>query len=470
MTVSLSKKDVVWSYTAQFFKVASGILILPIILRMLTVEEIALNYLLVALGAMAALFDFGFSPQFGRNITYVFSGAQELKKEGLQVVEKSQAINYNLLVNIIGTAKYVYLRIALVIAAFLLTFGTWYIYEVTNGFTSVNNAFLIWIVTIIASFFNFYFAYFDSLLIGRGLIKEANKAMILSKIAYLFISISSLYLDFGLLGVSVASLISAFSYRIISYNYFYDKAFLKIIKGIRVDLIKRKELFGNIWHNSRKLGLVLFSGYAINNLSMFLAGLYLDANAIASYGILRQLVGIILPISSTLFISYNPTFSSLRMTGNDSRLIKVFAFSMNVYYVLFILGTSFLIFFGQAILYSIGSQAFLPSVTIILIYGIMVLLEGNHSNFATFIVTNNKVPFLKSSIIAGVFVILGDFLILVYTDYGIMGLILVQGIVQLSYANWKWPLVVCQEFSLSFLNFLHIGFNESLKKFKSIYV
>jgi len=90
--VSLSKKDVVWSYTAQFFKLASGILILPIILRMLTVEEIALNYLLIALGAMVALFDFGFSPQFSRNITYVFTGATDLKKDGVRVVKDSNTI------------------------------------------------------------------------------------------------------------------------------------------------------------------------------------------------------------------------------------------------------------------------------------------------------------------------------------------------------------------------------------------
>lgn len=469
MGISLSKKDVIWSYLAQSFKLASGILILPIILTMLTTEEIALNYLLAALGGMVALFDFGFSPQFGRNITYAFSGAQDIKKEGVRTVIKSPHINYSLIVNLIGTAKSVYLRISIIIAVFLITFGTWYIYEVTESFTSVDNVLLIWLVTIISSFFNFYFAYFDSLLIGRGLIQEANKAMIISKTVYLVISVSTLYMGFGLLGVSIASLMSAFVYRTISYKYFYDKAFLKLIDGIHVDLQKSKELFKNIWHNSRKLGLVLLSGYAINNLSMFLAGLYLNSNEIASYGILRQLVGIIGPMSSTLFISYNPTFSSLRVTGDKDRLIRVFAFTMNVYYLLFIPGALLLIFLGPTALHFIGSQALLPSVAIIVMYCTMVLLEGNHSNFATLIVTNNKVPFLKSSLIAGIFVVLGDYFVLVYTHYGIMGLILVQGIVQLCYANWKWPLVVCQEFNLSFFNFVRIGFNESVKKVKSIY-
>src|SRR5690606_18069763 len=209
----------------------------------------------------------------------------------------------------------------------------------------------------------------------------------------------------------------------------------RAIEGVRVDFPKRKELLGSIWYNSRKLGLVLLSGYAINNFSIFLAGLYLDADAIASYGVLKQLVGVILLLSSTLFVSYNPTFSSLRIKGDDSKLIKTFAFSMNVYYVLFIAGATFLVLFGQSILQGIGSQAFLPSSTIIIAYCIVVLLEGNHSNFATFIVTKNQVPFLKSSIIAGLLVVFGYFFILDYTNYGIMGLIAIQGLVQLCYAN-----------------------------------
>src|SRR5690606_42039783 len=103
MSVKLTKKDVIWSYLAQFFGIASGIFILPIILRLLSTEEIALNYLIGSLGSMVALFDFGFAPQFGRNITYVFSGAQEIQKKGIQDVNGLGEINYNLLANMINT-------------------------------------------------------------------------------------------------------------------------------------------------------------------------------------------------------------------------------------------------------------------------------------------------------------------------------------------------------------------------------
>ncbi|WP_313367851.1 hypothetical protein [Sphingobacterium mizutaii] len=192
MGVKLTKKDVIWSYLAQFFGIASGIFILPIILRLLSTEEIALNYLIGSLGSMVALFDFGFAPQFGRNITYVFSGAQEIQKKGVQDVNGLGEINYYLLANMVNTAKFVYLRIVIFSGIVLCTFGTWYIYSVTNGFTSVNHVIWIWIFTIISIFLSFYFTYFDSLLIGRGLIRKAKIAGIISKVVYISLAISFL--------------------------------------------------------------------------------------------------------------------------------------------------------------------------------------------------------------------------------------------------------------------------------------
>jgi len=84
MSINLSKKDVVWGYFAQFFSLATGLITLPLILNMLSTEEIAMNYLMITIGSLVSLFDFGFAPQFGRNITYIFSGAQELKKKELK--------------------------------------------------------------------------------------------------------------------------------------------------------------------------------------------------------------------------------------------------------------------------------------------------------------------------------------------------------------------------------------------------
>ena len=58
MNISLSKNDIIWGYFAQFFSIASGIITLPLILRMLSAEEIGMNYLMLTIGSLVALFWF----------------------------------------------------------------------------------------------------------------------------------------------------------------------------------------------------------------------------------------------------------------------------------------------------------------------------------------------------------------------------------------------------------------------------
>jgi len=461
--INISKKDIWWSYFAQFFNTVAGLIILPLILRLLSAEEIGMNYLMLTIGSMVALFDFGFAPQFGRNITYVLSGAKELKKEGVVVVD-SKDIDYRLLSTMIHTARYVYRRISFIVLITMLTLGSGYIYNVTDGFTNVNNSFIIWLVYSISTFFNIYYSYYTSLLTGKGLIMEARKASVYSRLTYAIIAASLLLMGIGLLGVALANLIAPFVHRYFSYNYFFTQDLKKEIGAFKISKQEKIDLFKMIWHNSKKLGIVWVCGYVVTKLSLFMAGLYLSLSDIASFGLMMQLITLITSFSGTLFLAYQPMFSSLRIQNNNHLLIRKFAFSMNVQYVLYLIGIFLLVFLGPWILTLIGSNATLPSNLIVLLYALVVLLETNHVSFVTIIATNNKIPFVNSAVIAASCIALGNFLSLQYTSLGILGLVLVQGLTQLPYNNWIWPYVVCKEFNISFLSFIVIGIKESLHR------
>lgn len=457
--IKITKKDVLWSYFSQIFSVASGLITLPLILKLLSAEEIGMNYLMLSLGALVSLFDFGFTPQFSRNIAYVFTGAQVLKKEGVSVSETS-TINYRLLATMIHTAEFVYRRLAIVVLVVMLTLGTYYIYYVTKGFTNIDNSLSIWVFYSIGTFFNIYYSYYASLLIGKGLIMESKKAMVYSRVVYILLAFVFLFSGLGLMGVVLANLIAPFVNRFISYSYFFTEEIKAKIGVYTISKNEKLELFEIVWYNAKKLGLVFVGSYAINKLSIFLAGLYLSLSDIGSYGLMIQLFGLLSMVSGMVFSVFEPRFSSLRTKGDNNALIKEFAFSMNVYYLTFIIGAICLLYLGPYFLSFISSNVALPSFFIMLLFATVLFLEGNHSNFATLIVTNNSVPFVTSSLIAGFFIGFGDFISLKYTGYGILGLVLVQGLVQIAYANWKWPFVVLKEFNISFYSFLLVGINE----------
>ena len=464
--IKITKKDIIWGYIAQFFTLASGVLVLPPILRLLSPNEVGMNYLMLNVGSLVALFDFGFAPQFGRNISYVLSGAKELKKEGVGESNDNSEINYHLLANMISTAKYVYRRLAIIVLVFMLTIGTLYIFKVTEGFENVKNSFLIWIIFSISIFFNVFYTYYASLLTGSGKIKEAQKAMVYSRIVYVILTLLFLKIHWGLMGVVLARLVAPFVNRYLSYLYFYTQELKERINLIVITKQEKVDLFLIIWHNAKKLGLVFIGAYTINQLSLFLAGLFLPLSTIGSYGLMIQLFGIISVVAGTFFNIHQPVFASLRINKDNDGLMKKFSFTMTIFYVLFFLGTLLILFFGTFILQFIHSKTILPSAGIMLIYSVVLFLEKNHSYFATLIVTNNNIPFVKASLISGFFIALGSYLSLSFTTFGIMGLILVQGIVQLSYNNWKWPLYIFKEFKISFSSFLRLGILESFNKIR----
>lgn len=469
MSIVLTKRDVFWGYFAQFFSMASGIIVLPLVLRMLTPEEIGMNYLMLTVGSMVSLFDFGFAPQFGRNISYIFSGAQVLKKEGVEINENhSQEINYKLLSTMIHTARYVYQILAIVALLVMLSFGTLYIFKVTNGFENVNNSLIIWIVYSLSTFFNIYYTYYTSLLTGKGLIKESKKAMVYSKIAYITFIIIFLLLGLGLLGVAIANLLSPFVGRVFSKKYFFTVELKDKINQFTITPEDKSELFKIIWYNSKKLGLVFIGSYAISKFGMFLAGLYLSLKEVSSYGLMIQLVGIIVTIAGTLFTIYNPKFAELKVKNNKKELLKTFSYSMGVYYSIFLLGSLMLIFLMPGLLVYIKSNALLPATGILILYLLVTLLERNHSIFSSIIVIGNTVPFVRIALISGGLIALLSYISLSFTTLGILGLVLAQGVVQLAYNNWKWPLVVCRDFEISVFQFVLGSFTELFKRIKLV--
>jgi len=470
MNITLSKKDIAWGYFAQFFSMAAGILVLPVILRRLTSEEIGMNYLMLTVGSMVSLFDFGFAPQFGRNISYIFSGAQILLKEGIELNEgEKKDVNYRLLATMINTAKYIYQIISFIVLAVMLTFGTLYIYKVTNGFSNVHNSLIIWIVYSISTFFNVYFTYYTSLLSGQGKIMETKKAMVYSKITYIILVLILLFSGVGLLGVCIANLISPFVNRYLSHNYFFTKELKSKINIFSVSKKEELELFSIIWYNSKKLGMVFIGSYAITRFGMFLVGLYLPLSVVSSYGLMMQLVGIIFTISGTLFTIFQPKLSALKVTNNKAELLKSFSFSMGISYLLFVLGAAFLLFIVPPLLALMKSNAVLPATSIVLLYLIVMLLENNHSLFATVIVIGNSVPFMWVSLITGGLIAIGSYFSLAFTSTGLLGLVLVQGLVQLAYNNWKWPYVVCREFKINFFEFIYLSMMEVFFKIKKLF-
>lgn len=460
MEISISKRDIYWNYIAQFFNLGSGFIVLPVVLHMLSPDEVGMNYLMLSVSSLVALADFGFSSQFGRNITYVFSGAQELKKEGLSVLPNGD-VNYHLLAVVIKTAKYIYRKISFFVLFFMLTVGSLYMYRATNGFTSVNYSFLIWLLFSVSTYFNMYFKYYDSLLTGAAMIMESKKATMLNRISYIAISFAMLYAGYGLISIVVANFISPFIGRWYSYRQFYSEEMCQKLSMEVTQKEEVKDTFNILWYNAKKLGINFLGAYGVQQSGTFILGLFLSLRDVASYGLMCQLFQVFIALSIGLFTTYLPLFYKERIEKDMERLVKDFCFTSFVFIAGFtILGLG-IILFGHYLLLFIGSATKLPITVVMLVYFVHLLLENFHSMCASMIVSNNQVPFVKASIVSGLFIVLCNLASLGLTTWGLLGVVMGQLIVQSFYNHWKWPLWIFREMNLNPIKLLRIGFSET---------
>jgi O-antigen/teichoic acid export membrane protein len=446
-TINITKGDIAWSYVAMFFQLATGLIVLPLILKLLSAEEVGFNYLMLSVGSIINLFDFGFSNQLGRNITYAYSGACNILKSGVDCNVNGE-INYDLLVKLIKTSKKAYRIISSAALLCMLIFGSIYIYHITHGFSLIKDSFCIWILFCISSFFNLYFLYFNSFLTGKGLIKESKKAMVYSRITQVLLTILFLLCGLRLIGVVMANLISPFVFRYFASHYFYDNSLRQKIEEIHVSNEESKTVFLTLWYNMKRIGIISILASVTSYLSTFLLGFFWNLSDVASYGLMIQIGGIIASLSNNMFNSNIPLFSSLILNNDMENLKKKASFTIFVFYLLFILGSiGFLMV--PYVLDIIGSHAKLPSCSILIVYSILNLLSWNQAVFSQLLMAGNDLIFFKSAAICGVLNLVFT-LIALTLGMNIMGVVIMQNIPVLLIMDWKWPFYVMRKYKIRF--------------------
>ncbi|GIA51301.1 hypothetical protein VCSRO180_3001 [Vibrio cholerae] len=120
-----SKKDLLWGYLAQFLNIGSGIIIIPVAIKYLSVEDMGLWYLFIAIVGLAQLLEFGLQPTISRLTSYIYSGAKELKAEGIP--SQGGSFDHQLLFDLIHAAKIMYRYVSDGAALTLLIIGTAYL-------------------------------------------------------------------------------------------------------------------------------------------------------------------------------------------------------------------------------------------------------------------------------------------------------------------------------------------------------
>ncbi len=451
--MNIGKKDVIWNFLATFMRVASGLIVLPLVLHMLPSEEVGLWNIFLIIGSLAALLDFGFSNSFSRNITYIFSGVKELKTTGYTTVdENDKSIDYGLLKSVISAMRRYYGVLAIVFLVLFIAISPLYLKTVLEKYSgNKNEVWFAWFTYGVLVAYQLYTYYYSSLLIGRGLIKKNLQITILGQASRIISSIIFLLLGFGLISLVIGQLVSDIVNRILCYIAFYDSEIKQRIKdSISISV---KEIMKIMTPNAVKIGITTIGMFLVNKLIVLIAPLYLSLSQIGSYGTTKQIIDLIVSFGALWFSTYYPKITHHRVNDNLFHLKRMYIKSRLILLGVFVIcGVGFIIA-GPFLLGLIHSKTQLLPTFMIIALLIFAYLDSIQSISISLLLSGNEVPFMKSALLTGFMSITILFLLFYFTTLGIWGLILAPGISQLFYQDWKWPKLVKKNLGIKFKDY-----------------
>ena len=462
MTIKLTKRDIIWSYIGTILSMGMNFIMLPFLMYFLDGDMLGLWYVFASIGALATLFDFGFGVTFARNITYAWSGARQLKKEGVNFSENI-APDFVLIKKILSTCKIIYGIIAGVSVFALLTVGTYYVSYISREVSGGHQLFA-WFIYSVGVFLNLYYGYYASFLRGVGNVAQANKNTVYARVIQLFLMIVLLVSGFDLLGVCIAYLAYGTVFRLLGKKYFYQYKNI----GYELSRLKKKiprgeiwEMVGIVWHNAWRDGLISFSNYFCIQASTIICSFYLSLAETGAYSIGVQLATAIAVIAGTMYNTYQPELQSAYVLNDRAKMCKIMSVIVMSFVYLYLAGILLFCIGGLPILQFIRPSATVSYSVLLGLCAYQFILQLRNCYTSYFSCTNRIIylrAFLCSSILCtGLSLYLAG-----SCQLGIWGLIMAQIVSQAVYNVWKWPWLAHRELHFSARDMICVGSRELL--------
>ena len=451
--MQIGKKDIAWNFAGTMMRVASGVILLPLVLRMLSKEDVGLWNIYLQIGGLALLLDFGFQSAFSRNITYIFSGVKVLQAEGYSSVDDNdKSISYPLLKSVIQAMRRFYGIIAVVFLFIFFAASPFYLTRVLRDYHGGTDQKVIWISWFIYGVlvaYQLYTYYYSSLLIGRGMVKKQQQIYVVGQSFRIGASIVLLMMGYGIVSMVVGQLISDIFTRVLSYNAFYDKVIKSKLKAAIASPVK--EIIKIMSPNATRIGITTLGWFLTSKIIIIVAPLLsISLSTVGSYGITMTMVSLIMSLSTLWSSTFYPKLTLYRVNNLHEDLKRVYIKGQLAMIAVFIICGAGLLLVGPPLLHIFKSNTqLLPSFMIIIIL-FVAMLESNFGLASSFILTGNQVPYMKSSILTGIISQVLLLSMLKFTTLGTWAMIIAPAIAACIYQNWKWPLEAHKQLKLTF--------------------
>ena len=309
--IRLWNSPTLMTWSSFFIKSLNFVIVLPLLLTKLTVEEIALWYLLKIVINLQQIYDFGFGQTFSRMIAYGMGGISDLNKIGDEnnISNSSLSPNWNTVEKVYATMGIVYKWMALGITLLLAIFGTMALNRPISLVNDPKIAWTAWILVIVTLAVSIYGTKYSTYL--QGLNKIA-----LYRRWETFVSVGSL------ISMAIALLLNSNILILVLVTQAWKilNVFINIILCRRVEngILKQfdknkleKQVFNAVWPSAWRSGIGQFMSYGLTQISGLIYAQIGSSASIASYLLGLQFVNTIVGFSKAPFYSKIPGLARL---------------------------------------------------------------------------------------------------------------------------------------------------------------
>jgi O-antigen/teichoic acid export membrane protein len=344
-----------------------------------------------------------------------------------------------LLASLIAGGRASYRGIAALVAVCLGVGGTAYVASLSAPGTPVaSGTVFAWVVYATGINVSAYFGYYSAFILGRGEVGQNSRITVLTRGSFVLLAAVGLAFGLQLLALGIASLLSCVAGRWLANRYF--RALAPHQTAVTGAAASTAEVMQTLWPNAWRLFVVQLGGFLIIRANTLVVSSFLGLTAASSYGLSLQLLLLISGVASLLAILQLPRMNAAQALGDRALLREAVGLSVVSSWIIFATGAILLLAFGQQLLALLGRQVSLLDTPLLAAMLLIAFLEMNHSIAAQYLTTLNKVPFAGASMVSGLAIVALGSALCAWTPLGMWSVVLAQGLVQLAYNNWKWPL------------------------------
>lgn len=433
-----------------------GIFITSIILIKFPNLEYSFWMLLKTLLYFGLLAESGLGYTIERAVSAFYAGAKKLPrnaKEYRESDERSGQPNLENLKELLYTTKFVYAFLSIITILILTTAGIalmWNLFEQANHSTEFWTAYIFMILQTLVSLQTIKWRSFMTGTQHLSQLYRFNTLIGIIRIfGYLILLLNNLGIAYLMLYNLCENIFVYFYLNRFVLNWFQTQN-IQIKNHFRIN----KDIFNSLWSVSWKSGLNTWSYFFTSKGIELITSQLKDTALMASYLFTNSILGFIKSFAQSPVAVQYPYFYKLLAVKDYSRMRMESAPRIFLANLIMVSGIIAFGLFGNLFLDVIHAddKSIVP-FAIYVIISTFLFLELNGLFHGTFYLTTNAVPFLLPGIITSVFMVLLGFLVL--PKYGLLGLVLVQLILNMGCNFWYSTYLSLKLIHWPFKKYLH---------------